>query len=131
MVAVPIKSVVGIKVTLVPPTMVAVPLVGLTAIMVRVPPGVSSTSLASGVSVLVAFSAILYTSGFASGGRFVTVIVISELFVPPILSVIVYPIVAVPRKSFDGVNSTFVPPKIVAVPLVGLTAMILSVPPGV
>jgi len=58
MVAVPRKLVAGVNSTLVPPKMVAVPLVGLTAIIESVPPGVSTTSLFNGSNVLLVFSVI-------------------------------------------------------------------------
>jgi len=89
MVVVPRKLVAGVKTTFVPPRIVAVPLVGLTAMIERVPPGVSTTSLVSGEKVLVVFSVMELVSGLASGGRLVTVIVINELLVPPMPSVIV------------------------------------------
>jgi len=59
MVAMPRKLVVGVNNTFVPPMMDAVPLVGLTAIIERVPPGVSTISLFSGVNVLPVFSGTL------------------------------------------------------------------------
>jgi hypothetical protein len=48
----------GVKRILVPPTMAAVPLVGLTAMMVNVPPGVSTMSFVNGFDVLLVFSVV-------------------------------------------------------------------------
>ena len=56
MVAVPRKLVAGVNRTFVPLMMVAVPFVGLTAMIVRLPPGVFTTSLTSGLNVFVVFS---------------------------------------------------------------------------
>ena len=88
MVVTPTKFSVGMKVTFVP-LMLAVPFVGLTEIMLKVPPGVRTTSFVSGENVFVESSAMLNASGFASGGMFVTVTVMMDEFVPPTLSVIV------------------------------------------
>ena len=88
MVVTPTKFSVGMNVMFVP-LMLAVPFVGLTPMMLNAPPGVRTTSFVSGENVFVVFSAMLNASGFASGGMFVTVIVATEEFVPPIPSVIV------------------------------------------
>jgi len=58
MVAVPRKLVAGVNSTLVPTMMDAVPFVGATEIMLKLPPGVSTTSLFNGVNVLPVFSGI-------------------------------------------------------------------------
>jgi hypothetical protein len=86
MVAVPRKLVAGMKTTLVP-KFIAVPLVGATAIILSVPPGVSTTSFSRGIKLPVVFSVMEFVNGLANGGMLVTVIVMSELFVPPTLSV--------------------------------------------
>jgi len=59
MVAVPRKLVAGLNNTLVPPMMDAVPFVGDKEIMLKLPPGVSTISLFSGVNVLPVFSGTL------------------------------------------------------------------------
>ena len=79
----------GVNCTFVPPMMSAVPFVGLTPMMASTPPSVSTESLPSGSNVFVVFSVMLKASGLACGGIFVTVMVMSELFVPPMPSVIV------------------------------------------
>src|SRR5258706_10240593 len=73
MVAVPTKFSVGVKITFVP-LMLAAPFVGLTAIMVKVPPGVRTTSFTSGLTLFVVFCAMLKLSGLAMGGRLVTAV---------------------------------------------------------
>ena len=52
------KFVVGAKTTFVP-TMLATPLVGLTLVIVSVPPGVCTRSLTSGLKVFVVFYAMM------------------------------------------------------------------------
>ena len=88
MVAVPRKFSVGVKMTFVP-EICAVPLVGFKLTRLNVPPSVRNVSFTSGLKVFVVFSAMLPLSGFASGGMFVTVIVMTEELVPPTLSVMV------------------------------------------
>src|SRR5207253_2721747 len=71
-------------------------------------------------------------SSAATGGSLtgLTVTVISAEAVPPLPSLIVYPIVAVPLKLVAGVNTTLVPPTITAVPLVALTLVIVRLSPS-
>src|ERR1043165_2070195 len=71
--ATPIKLTVGVKVMFVP-LMFAVPFVEPVLMIVRLPPGVRTTSLSNGLKVLVVFSVMLAVSGFASGGLFVTLV---------------------------------------------------------
>src|SRR5437016_9500648 len=121
MVAVPLKLVAGVNSTLVPPTITAVPLVAVTLVIVRMSPS-TSLSLSSGLIVTGTSSSVLALSSTATGASFtaLTVTVISAEFVPPLPSLIVYPIVAVPLKLVAGVNTTLVPPTITAVPLVSV-----------
>ena len=86
--AVPRKFNVGTN-TLFVPLMLAMPFVGVTEIIVSVPPGVTTTSFTNTGKVFVVFSVIAYVSGFATGGRFVTLMVMSDELVPPMPSVIV------------------------------------------
>src|SRR5256886_1035740 len=130
-VAVPLKLVAGVNSTLVPPTITAVPLVAVTLVIVRLSPS-TSLSLSNGLIVTGTSSAVLALSSTATGGSFtaLTVTVISAEVVPPLPSLIVYPIVAVPLKLVAGVNTTLVPPTITAVPLVGVTLVIVRLSPS-
>src|SRR5439155_11334122 len=126
MVAVPLKLAAGVNTTLVPPTITAVPLVGLTLVIVRLSPS-TSLSLSNALIVTGTSSAVLAASSTATGGSLagLTVTVISAEAVRPLPSLIMYPIVAVPLKLPAGVNTTFVPPTITAVPLVAGTLVIV------
>src|SRR6185503_6711099 len=128
MVAVPTKLVAGVNTTLVP-EMLAVPLVGLTLVIVNVSPS-TSLSLTRAWMVTLTSSTVLVKSFRATGGSLaaLTVTVISALAVAP-PSLMVYPIVAVPTKFVAGVNTTFVP-AMLAVPLVGLTLVMVKVSPS-
>src|SRR2546421_594104 len=99
--------------------------------MFRMSPS-TSLSLSNGLIVTGTSSAVLALSSTATGASFtaLTVTVISAEVVPPLPSLIVYPIVAVPLKLVAGVNSTLVPPTITAVPLVGLTLLIVRLSPS-
>src|SRR5688572_10919306 len=129
MVAIPTKSAAGVKRTFVP-EMLAVPLVGLTVIIVSVSPS-TSLSLASAWMVTDTSSTVLVTSLTATGGSLsaLTVTVISALAVPPLPSPTGQPSVLSPTKSAAGVKRTFVP-EMTAVPLVGLTVVMVSVSPS-
>ena len=67
----PKKFAFGVKITFVP-LMLATPFVGVTLRIVKLPPGVRTTSFTNGLNVFVVFSVMLPLSGFASGGKFVT-----------------------------------------------------------
>src|SRR6185369_874845 len=128
MVAVPKKLVAGLNTTLAP-AMLAVPLVGLTPVIVRLSPS-GSLSLTSGWMVTATSSTVFVKSLTATGGSWVPVTetVIKALAVPPWLSLMLYPMVAVPKKLVAGVNTTLVP-AMLAVPLVGLTLVIVRLSP--
>src|SRR5205814_1610163 len=130
-VAVPLKLVAGVNSTLVPPTITAVPLVGVTLMIVRLSPS-GSLSLSSALIVTGTSSAVLALSSTATGGSFAapTATVISAEAVPTRRSSDLYPIVAVPLKLVAGVNSTLVPPTITAVPLVAVTTLIVRLSPS-
>src|SRR6266699_3435868 len=125
----PLKLVAGVNTTFVP-AMSAVPLVGLTLVIVSGSPS-TSLSLTSGWMVTLTSSSVLVKSFTATGGSFtgVTVTVIKALAVPPLPSLMVSPIVAVPLKLVAGVNTTFVP-AMLAVPLVGLTDIMINGSPS-
>src|SRR5438128_2102124 len=131
MVAVPLKLAAGVNSTLVPPTIIAVPLVGLTLVIVRLSPSMS-LSLSSALMVTATSSAVLAASSTATGGslpgRTRTVFIPEP--VPPLPSLMPYPTLAGSLKLAAGVNSTLVPPTITAVPLVGLTLMIVRTSPS-
>src|ERR1051325_11505376 len=124
--AVPTKFVAGVNTTLVP-EMLAVPLVGLTLVMVSVSPSTSLSLTSTGMVTRVS-SGVVAASFTAIGASLtaVTVTVINAVAVPPLPSLIVYPILAVPTKFMAGVKMTFVP-ETLAVPLVGLTLVIVNV----
>src|SRR5712664_474550 len=108
----------GVKITLVPPGKVAVPLVVTTLVIVsRSPSG--SLSLVRGSKVIGVLAGVDTTSFTAIGKRLVTLIVIKAEFVPPLPSLIEYPTVASPLKLGAGEKIILVPPRMVAVPLVG------------
>ena len=69
----PMKFVAGMNVTVFVVKFTA-PFVVLTPMMVRLPPGLRTTSFVSGIKVPVVFSVMLTVSGFASGGKFVTMV---------------------------------------------------------
>jgi len=79
MVVVPRKFVAGVKSTFVPPTIVAVPLAGLTEMILSVPPGVSTTSLVNGEKVPVVFSVMEFVIGLANGGSLVITVITGGL----------------------------------------------------
>ena len=69
----PMKFVAGVNVTFVE-VKFTTPFVVVTLMMLNVPPGLRTTSFVSGVNVPVVFSVMLTVSGFASGGKFVTMV---------------------------------------------------------
>ena len=71
--ATPMKFVAGVNVTVFV-VKFATPFVVVTLMMLNVPPGLRTTSLVNGVNVPVVFSVMLTVSGFASGGKFVTMV---------------------------------------------------------
>src|SRR5207302_969941 len=99
--------------------------------IVRLSPS-TSLSLSSGLIVTGTSSAVLALSSTATGASFtaLTVTVISAEFVPPLPSLIVYPIGAVALKLVAGVHTTLVPPTITAVPLVAVTLVIVRLSPS-
>src|SRR5438128_1926540 len=131
MVAVPLKLAAGVNTTLVPPTITAVPLVALTLVIVRLSPS-TSLSLSNGLIVTGTSSAVLAASSTATGGSFtgLTVTVISAEAVPPLARQSVEQGDGVPLELAGGVKSTLVPPTITAVPLVGLTLVIVRLSPS-
>src|ERR1043166_6370636 len=128
MVALPVKLAVGVNITLVPPTMLAAPLVGDTLVIANASPS-GSLSLTRGSNVMLVFFAIDSASATATGGRLVTLTVINAVAVA-LPSLIVWPIVALPEKLAVGVNITLVPPTMLAAPLVGDTLVIASASPS-
>src|SRR4030095_811492 len=109
----------------------AVPLVGLTLVIVSVSPS-GSLSLARAAIVTGTSSTVVAKSSTATGASLlplVTVTVIRAEAVPPLPSLMLSPMVAGPKKSAVGVNTTLVP-EMTAVPLVGLTLVIVSVSPS-
>src|SRR6266550_3993158 len=103
MVAVPLKLRAGVNTTFVP-AMSAVPLVGLTDVMINGSPS-GSLSLTSGLMVTETSSSVLVASFTAMGGSFtgVTLTVISALAVPPLTSLMLYPMGAVPLFGLTDV----------------------------
>ena len=81
------KLAAGVNSTFVPPTITAVPLVGLTLVIVRLSPS-TSLSLSNGLIVTGTSSAVLAASSTATGGSLtgLTVTVISAEAVPPLPS---------------------------------------------
>ena len=97
----PMKFVAGMNVTVFVVKFTA-PFVVLTPMMVRLPPGLRTTSFVSGIKVPVVFSVMLTVSGFASGGKFVTMVTTGGV------------------KLFVGIGSSVGPPTLatfVALPL--------------
>src|SRR5205085_633469 len=119
----------GVNVTLVPPRMVATPLVAATLTIVNGSPS-GSLSFPRGSKVTDAFFPVETTSLTATGGRLVTLTVINAGAVPLFPSLIVYPTVALPVKLLAGVNVTFVPPRIVATPFVAATLTMVNGSPS-
>src|ERR1051326_4056220 len=117
MVALPVKLVVGVNITLVPFTMLAAPLVGETLVMVSASPS-GSLSFARGSNVTLVFFAMDSESATATGGRLVTLTVITAVAV------------ALPVKLVVGVNITLVPFTMLAAPLVGETLVMVSASPS-
>src|SRR5439155_1563044 len=110
--------------------MLAVPLVGLTVVMVSVSPS-TSLSLTSALMVTATSSSVLVESFTATGGwlaAVVTVTVISEL-VLPLLPLLMRPDVGGAGKFVAGLKAN-VASDVLAVPLVGLALVIVSVSPS-
>src|SRR6266705_2032476 len=108
--------------------MLAVPLVGLTEVMINGSPSgslsLTNTGIVTGVS-----SGVLAKSLTATGGSFtgvtVTVTMALALRLP---SLFVYPRVVVPTKLADGRKTRFVP-TMLTVPLVGVAEMMVNASP--
>src|ERR1043165_10103269 len=75
-----VKLAVGVNITLVPPTMLATPLVGDTLVIASASPS-GSLSFALGLKVILVFLAMESTSATATGGRLVTLTVIRAVAV--------------------------------------------------
>src|SRR2546430_7761511 len=110
MAAVPLKLAAGVNRTLVPPTITAVPLVGLTLVIVRLSPS-TSLSLSSALMVTGTSSAVLALSSAATGGAVTapTPTPLSAQAAPPVPSLLVYPILAVPLQMVAGADNPVVP----------------------
>src|SRR5205809_112554 len=110
--------------------MLAVPLVKLTEVMISGSPS-TSLSLTSAWIVTDTSSSVFVKSFTATGGSFtpVTVMLTIALAVLPLPSHRQYAVDAVPLKLAAGVNTTFVP-AMLAVPLVGLTEVMINGSPS-